>query len=55
MSLSRTLLLAAACFTLVGCQKKETVVDVKSPLGDVEVVKDTATGDVSVDVDAENE
>lgn len=54
MLLQRVLLLAA-CVALVGCQKKETVVDVKTPIGDVSVVKDQANGDVSVSVDTPSE
>ncbi len=51
MAYARLLVLAAACFVFAGCQKKETVVDVKTPIGDVEVTKDTSNGDVEVNVD----
>lgn len=56
MALSRALVVAAACILpLAGCQKKETIVDVKTPAGDVEVTKDKADGDVEVTVDGDAE
>jgi proline racemase len=51
MALSRAVVLAIACIGLTGCQEKETVVDIQTPAGDVEVTKDKADGDVEVTVD----
>ncbi|MEO0529173.1 MAG: hypothetical protein AAF266_01215 [Planctomycetota bacterium] len=45
-----TLLLALVA--VVGCQQEKKVVDVETPIGDVEVTKDEASGDVAVDVNA---
>lgn len=53
MAFPRALVLAFACIALAGCSQKETVVDVKTPAGDVEVTKDKADGDVEVKVDRE--
>jgi hypothetical protein len=53
MAFPRFLVLAFACIALTGCSQKETVVDVKTPAGDVEVTKDKADGDVEVKVDRE--
>jgi proline racemase len=53
MALTRFVVLAVACVALTGCSQKETVVDVKTPAGNVEVTKDKADGDVEVTVDRE--
>ena len=48
---------ALACFTAVvgfsiaGCDDKETLLDVETPDGGVEVERDVETGNVTVDVD----
>jgi hypothetical protein len=45
------LLLAVVSTTLfTGCQRKERVVDIRTPAGDVHVDRDTNTGDVEVNV-----
>jgi proline racemase len=51
MALSRVLVLAFACIALTGCSQGETVVDVKTPAGNVEVTKDKADGSVEVKVE----
>lgn len=38
-----------------GCQQKEKIVDIKTPAGSVEVTRDKATGDTSVDVKREKD
>ncbi len=38
---------------LGGCERKERVVDVKTPIGDVKVDKNVDNGDVDVKVDRE--
>jgi hypothetical protein len=53
MALTRFVILAVACVALTGCSQKETVVDVKTPAGNVEVTKDKADGDVEVKVERE--
>lgn len=52
MRFTHTLLLGASisALSLCGCQEK--VVDVETPMGDVEVIEDTTTGDVTVEVEA---
>lgn len=52
MKLTRTLFAALALCAFVGCQEKTKVVDVETPIGDVEVSTDEASGDVAVDVNA---
>jgi hypothetical protein len=37
-------------FTLAGCERKERVVDVETPVGDVEVDRNVDTGEVEVDI-----
>ena len=36
---------------VTGCERKERVIDVNTPGGDVEVERDIDTGEVTVDVD----
>jgi hypothetical protein len=46
----------AACvatFTLTGCERKERVLDVQTPAGDVQVDRNIDTGEVEVDVHEE--
>ena len=40
-----------AGFLFVGCDNKETVMDVNTPGGGVEVERDRTTGELTVDVD----
>ncbi|EMI19352.1 signal peptide protein [Rhodopirellula maiorica SM1] len=40
-----------AGFTIVGCDNKETLLDVDTPDGGVEVERSLDTGEVTVDVD----
>lgn len=51
MKLTRTVFAALALCVFVGCQEK--VVDVETPIGDVEVTENTMTDDVKVDVAAD--
>ncbi len=51
MALTRFVVFAIACVALTGCQEKETVVDVETPSGDIEVTKDKDSGDIEVKVD----
>lgn len=44
-----TLALPATVFTLSGCDDKETVLDVETPEGDLEVERDVDTGEIEVD------
>ena len=52
--------LAAACLaaltivSAVGCERKEKVVDIETPIGDVKVERDKSNGNVDVDVDADD-
>ena len=39
--------------TTVGCDRKESIVDIETPGGDIEVERDVDTGAVDVDVDDE--
>lgn len=43
-------LLAAIGLTSAGCERKEKVVDIETPAGEVEVLRDVDNGDVEVDV-----
>jgi uncharacterized lipoprotein YajG len=40
-----------AGFMLVGCDNKETIMDVNTPGGGVEIERDRTTGEMTVDVD----
>lgn len=40
-----------AGFLLIGCDNKETIMDVDTPSGGVEVERDRTTGELTVDVD----
>ena len=40
-----------AGFLFVGCDNKETIMDVDTPSGGVEIERDRATGEMTVDVD----
>lgn len=42
--------LAALCICSTGCERKEKVVDIETPAGEVEVHRDVDNGDVEVDV-----
>jgi hypothetical protein len=44
-------IVAAAALALAGCDRKETVIDVKTPGSDIEVERDKDTGQVTVEVD----
>ena len=50
ISVAGLLAVAACCatFTLAGCERKERVLDVKTPAGDVKVDKNLDTGGVEV-------
>jgi hypothetical protein len=45
------LLFAATFVTSGGCDRKDKVIDVKTPAADVEVERDRDTGDTDVNVD----
>ncbi|MEX0613147.1 MAG: hypothetical protein WD738_05550 [Pirellulales bacterium] len=50
---SGSLLVIASCvamFTFTGCERKERVLDLQTPAGDVEVDRNIDTGEVEVDV-----
>lgn len=53
MSINRKLqsLVAASVITLfsVGCDQKETLLDVETPDGEVEVLQDKSTGEIEVE------
>jgi hypothetical protein len=40
-----------AGFLFVGCDNKETIMDVDTPSGGVEIERDRTTGEMTVDVD----
>jgi len=47
-----TLLLATTCLLAgTACQRKEKVLDIKTPGGGIEVERDKKTGDVDIKVD----
>jgi hypothetical protein len=43
-------LLAVLSLASTGCERKEKVVDIETPAGEVEVLRDVDNGDVEVDV-----
>jgi hypothetical protein len=48
-----SLVVIASCFatfTLTGCERKERVLDVQTPAGDVKVDRNIDTGEVEVDI-----
>jgi hypothetical protein len=48
-----SLVVIASCFatfTLTGCDRKERVLDVQTPAGDVKVDRNIDTGEVEVDI-----
>lgn len=47
------IVLASAALVLgtAGCQKKEKVLDVKTPAGDIEVERDKKTGDIDIKIE----
>jgi hypothetical protein len=49
-SLASLSLLAVLGLASTGCERKEKVVDIETPAGDVEVLRDIDNGDVEVDV-----
>ncbi|MEZ6089973.1 MAG: hypothetical protein R3C05_18495 [Pirellulaceae bacterium] len=55
--LNKNFQMALVCFTAIvglsitGCDDKETLLDVETPDGGVEVERDVETGNVTVDVD----
>lgn len=59
MSLMRNTLLAAGLLAipcgLGGCDRRETVVDVQTPAGSVEVQRDLDTGEVHVEATRDKE
>ena len=46
-----TVLVAASILALAGCERKEKVLDIETPGGEVEVERSTEPGRGSVDVD----
>jgi hypothetical protein len=44
-------IVAAAALSLAGCDRKETIIDVKTPRSEVEVERDKDTGQVTIEVD----
>lgn len=47
------ILLSLFCLLPTGCSQDEEVIDVDTPIGDVEVNKDGTTGNTEVEVDAD--
>jgi hypothetical protein len=47
--------IAAPTCSFVGCERKEKVLDVKTPAGDVEVERNKDTGEVRVEVRENNQ
>jgi hypothetical protein len=45
------LIVAVALLAFAGCERKETIIDVKTPRSDIEVERDKDTGNVTVEVD----
>ena len=45
----------AAIAILTGCERKERIIDIKTPLGNVKVDRNRASGDVDVDVNVTKE
>lgn len=52
--LSPLLLILALIGFTSGCETKEKILDVETPAGDVEVERDTSTGDVDVEVEGKD-
>lgn len=48
-----TVFAVVAAGTLVGCDRKEKVIDIETPGGDIEVERSTGTGKIDVDVDTD--
>ena len=46
-----TMLAVVAGITSAGCDRKEKVIDIETPGGEIEVERSTGTGKVDVDVD----
>ncbi len=42
---------AGMAITLTGCERKEKILDIKTPAGDIEVERSTDTGKVDIDID----
>jgi hypothetical protein len=49
-----TMLAVVAGITSAGCDRKEKVIDIDTPGGDIEVERSTGTGKVDVDVDVDD-
>ena len=48
-----TMLAVVAGITSAGCDRKEKVIDIVTPGGEIEVERSTGTGKVDVDVDVD--
>lgn len=44
------MLMSATAFTLAGCEEKEKVLDIETPDGELEILRDKGDGDVGVDL-----
>ncbi len=55
MRLSTACLFAVALFAFSGCERKEKVLDVETPSGEVEVERDPETGNTDVEVNTDDD
>lgn len=51
MLLARILVVAFLGLALVGCDDKQTILDIETPEGELEIEQDPETGEVEIDVD----
>ena len=51
VSTSATLMLLFSVMALSGCERKEKVLDIETPAGDIEVERSKESGKIDVDVD----
>lgn len=50
---SATLMLLLSVLALSGCERKEKVLDIETPAGNIEVERSTESGKIDVDVDVD--
>lgn len=51
MRMTYEALCLVAAIAFVGCEKKETLLDIETPRGEVEVERDPDSGDISVEAE----
>lgn len=55
LKISAAFLFAATLFMFSGCERKEKVLDIETPGGEVEVERDPETGDTDVEVNTDDD